>query len=90
MVELAEHILDMKAASFAPTSFQDRYETALKALTKRKAAGKKIVPVEPASKSDNVVSLMDALRKSLGNGKRAKGGTAPRKRGKTHARGRAA
>jgi Ku protein len=72
MVELAEHILDMKAAHFDPTDFRDRYETALKALVKRKAAGEKIEEREPPPKPDNVVSLMDALRRSLSHGKSQK------------------
>lgn len=70
MVELASHILDTKAAHFSPGKFKDQYETALKALVKRKAAGKTIKSPEPEEKSDNVINLMDALRASLkGNGK---------------------
>src|SRR3954464_6728472 len=40
MIELATHILDSKAEHFDPSKFKDEYETALKALVKRKAAGK--------------------------------------------------
>jgi Ku protein len=69
MVDLAGHILDTKAAHFDPTKFKDRYEDALKALIKRKAAGKKIEPAEAPPKPSNVVSLMDALRRSLAGGK---------------------
>jgi DNA end-binding protein Ku len=69
MVQLAEHILDSKASHFDPERFKDRYETALKALVKRKAAGKKIEAAEPPPKPGNVVSLMDALRQSLSQGK---------------------
>jgi len=36
-----------RAAHFDPAKFKDRYETALNALVKRKAAGKKIEPAEP-------------------------------------------
>src|SRR6187455_575470 len=42
MVELAGHILRTKAAHFDPSKFKDEYETALKALVKRKASGKTI------------------------------------------------
>jgi DNA end-binding protein Ku len=70
MVELASHILDSKAAHFDPSKFKDEYENALKALVKRKAAGKPIKSAPRAEKSDNVVSLMDALKQSL-NGKKA-------------------
>src|SRR4030088_2001139 len=74
MVELASHILDSKAEHFDPSKFKDEYEMALKALVKRKAAGKPVKVVEREEKSDNVVSLMDALQQSLkgkGSAKRA-------------------
>ncbi|WP_315755250.1 MULTISPECIES: Ku protein [unclassified Bradyrhizobium] len=71
MVELAGHILQTKAAHFDPSAFKDQYETALKALVKRKASGKPIKLPEPEERPDNVVSLMDALKQSL-NGKSGK------------------
>ena len=66
MLQLAGHILDTKAAHFEPGKFKDRYETALRKLIERKAAGKKIEPAAPPEKPDNVINLMDALRQSLG------------------------
>ncbi len=81
MVELASHILDSKAAHFDPSKFKDEYENALKTLVKRKAAGKTIKVAEPEEKSDNVISLMDALKQSLKGGKgAAKGRHAPTRR----------
>ena len=74
MVDLAVHILDSKASHFDSSKFKDQYETALKALVKRKAAGKTIKMPEKAEAPDNVISLMDALKQSL------KGGKAPAKR----------
>jgi Ku protein len=65
MVELAGHILDTKAAHFDPSKFKDEYETALKALVRRKAAGKPIAAAEHEGQPSNVVNLMDALQKSL-------------------------
>jgi len=65
MVELAGHILETKAAHFDPSKFKDDYETALKALVRRKAAGKPIKAAEPEERPSNVVSLMDALKQSL-------------------------
>jgi len=65
MIELASHILDSKASHFDPSKFKDEYENALKAMVKRKAAGKPMKAPERAEKRDNVVSLMDALRGSL-------------------------
>ncbi|GKQ54691.1 Ku protein [Bradyrhizobium sp. Ce-3] len=70
MIELASHILDSKAAHFDPTKFKDEYETALKALVRRKAAGKPIKAAAREEKPSNVVNLMDALQQSLKSGKR--------------------
>ena len=65
MVELASHILDTKAAHFDPSKFKDEYENALKALVRRKAAGKPVKVAEREEKPDNVINLMDALKQSL-------------------------
>ncbi|SEC83835.1 Ku protein [Bradyrhizobium erythrophlei] len=65
MIELAGHILDSKAAHFDPSKFRDEYETALKALVRRKAAGKPIKAAAREEKPSNVVNLMDALKQSL-------------------------
>jgi DNA end-binding protein Ku len=65
MIELASHILDTKAAHFDPSKFKDQYETALKALVARKAAGKPVKAAEPEERPSNVINLMDALKQSL-------------------------
>lgn len=65
MIELASHILDSKAAHFDPSKFKDEYETALKSLVKRKAAGKPVEVAEREERPSNVISLMDALQQSL-------------------------
>jgi DNA end-binding protein Ku len=94
MVDLAVHILDSKSSKFDPEKFEDKYETALKKLIKRKAAGKTIeIPEreEPAAESAN---LMDALRQSLGRrptarrkraGARRTAARAPRRRARRRA-----
>ncbi|MGM4932471.1 Ku protein [Tardiphaga sp. 619_E2_N8_5] len=69
MIDLAVHILDSKASHFDPSKFKDEYETALKTLVKRKAAGKPVKVVEKEEKPDNVINLMDALKASLKGGK---------------------
>jgi DNA end-binding protein Ku len=64
MLALAEHIVGSKVGHFDPDEFDDEYESALKQLIRRKQSGKPIEgPREP--QPTNVVSLMDALRKSL-------------------------
>jgi DNA end-binding protein Ku len=77
MVELAVHILDSKASHFDASKFKDEYEGALKALVRSKASGKE-VRIEKKEKSDNVISLMDALQQSLKGGKTAKAAAAKR------------
>jgi Ku protein len=66
MVDLATHILDSKTAKFDPEKFEDKYETALKKLIKRKAAGKTIEVPEREEPTEEAANLMDALRQSLG------------------------
>lgn len=89
MIDLAAHILDTKAAKFDPAKFKDKYEIALKALVKRKASGKTIeVPVEK-ERETNVIDLMDALKQSLGQGKKpAATKSSARKRGRAAPRSR--
>jgi DNA end-binding protein Ku len=89
MVELAGHILDSKAAHFDASKFKDEYETALKALVKRKAAGKTIKTPAPEARPSNVVNLMDALKQSL-KGKRAAKAARGSSARRTHAQRRPA
>lgn len=86
MVALAAHILDSKAAHFDPSKFKDEYEDALKALVRRKAAGKPIKLPEPEERRDNVVSLMDALKQSLKGRSAQKRGTSSARRRTSHRR----
>jgi DNA end-binding protein Ku len=71
MLELAEHILETKKGDFEPAAFEDHYETALVELLKKKQKGFKPPRVsEQANVPQNVINLMDALRKSVQSGKR--------------------
>ncbi|HEY5818663.1 MAG TPA: Ku protein [Mesorhizobium sp.] len=65
MIDLATHIIEKKTATFDPSKFEDKYEDALLELIKAKQAGKKPPVVKPAERPSNVVSLFDALKKSL-------------------------
>lgn len=66
MLDLARHIVNQKAARFDPDKFEDHYETALVDLINQKRAGKTIRPKE-RPKGENVIDLMEALRKSVGS-----------------------
>jgi DNA end-binding protein Ku len=65
MLELAQHILDTKAADFNPATFVDRYEDALTELLKRKQAGLPQKREVEQAQPRNVVNLMDALKRSI-------------------------
>ena len=67
MLDLARHIVNQKAGHFEPARFEDQYETALLDLINQKRAGKPIAAKE-RPRGENVVDLMDALRKSIGGG----------------------
>jgi DNA end-binding protein Ku len=67
MLDLARHIVNQKAGHFEPEKFEDQYETALLELISQKRAGKPIAAKE-RPRGENVVDLMDALRKSIGGG----------------------
>ena len=72
MLDLAKHIVTQKAADFEPEKFEDHYEQALTELINAKRSGKTIGP-KPRPKGENVVDLMDALKKSLASEAPAKG-----------------
>src|SRR6201992_1018939 len=65
MLDLAKHIVNQKSGAFEPDKFKDHYEDALVDLINSKRAGKPITPKE-RPRGENVVDLMDALRKSVG------------------------
>jgi DNA end-binding protein Ku len=74
MLELATHIVETKRGKFEPDKFEDRYESALKDLLKKKQRGEKIEKPKERAPS-NVVNLMDALRRSV----QAERASSPRK-----------
>src|SRR3982075_4294499 len=65
MLDLARHIVNQKAGHIEPDKFEDQYETALIDLINQKRAGKPITAKARPS-GENVVDLMEALRRSVG------------------------
>ena len=65
MLDLAKHIVNQKSGSFEPEKFEDHYETALIDVINQKRAGKPIRSKE-RPRGENVVDLMEALRRSVG------------------------
>ena len=65
MRDLAHVIIEKKAGHFAPGDFTDRYEDAVVQLIRAKQAGMPAKAPEQPPRASNVVSIMDALRKSI-------------------------
>jgi DNA end-binding protein Ku len=99
MLDLAKHIVNQKTAPFEPEKFEDHYENALVELINQKRAGKTIAH-KPRPRGDNVVDLMDALKRSISaenaprekrtrkppSGKKPPKQQVPKKAGKSHRR----
>jgi len=65
MLDIAEKIIEQQEADFDPSQFDDRYETALRDLIKKKQKGKTVTEEEPPPADEKVIDLMDALKRSL-------------------------
>jgi DNA end-binding protein Ku len=61
---LAKYIVTSKASDFEPSKFEYHYEAALAELINAKRYGKTI-GAKPRPRGENVVDLMDALKKSI-------------------------
>jgi DNA end-binding protein Ku len=67
MVALARQLIDRQSATYDPSDIEDRYETRLRAMIDAKLNGEGIEDEEAAELDrSNVVDLMAALKKSLG------------------------
>jgi DNA end-binding protein Ku len=69
MIDLAVQLVDKKSGAFDAKKFEDHYGSALKELVREKMKGHTVVAQEverPAG--GNVVDLMEALRRSVGEG----------------------
>jgi DNA end-binding protein Ku len=84
MLKLAEHILQTKAADFEPAHFVDHYEEAVVDMLKKKQAGLPVPREHAAPRPQNVVNLMDALRRSIAQEKAA---STPPKKGRKRIQG---
>jgi DNA end-binding protein Ku len=68
MVQLAKQLIGRQSGRYDPSDLEDRYETRLRALIDAKLKGEGIEEEDEAEQPDrgNVVDLMAALKKSLG------------------------
>src|SRR6201747_2559213 len=79
MLDLAKHIVQQKSGHFEPAKFEDHYEAALTELINKKRNGERIASAAKPVSIDNVISLMDALKRSIsGKPAAAKAEAAPK------------
>jgi DNA end-binding protein Ku len=85
LLDMASMLIERKAGEFDPKEFHNRYVDALHRLIeeKQKKKGEKIIEDPdadaPPPKGSNVIDLMAALKKSLGDEKKAKAAAKPKK-----------
>jgi non-homologous end joining protein Ku len=65
MLQLAEHILETKTEDFDPAYLEDRYRSVLVEKLREKHAKMPMKRAASAPSRQNVISLMDALKRSL-------------------------
>ena len=68
MIDIAARIIEQQEGPFDPSEFNDRYEDALRALIKEKEKNNGRIAKVEAPKEAEVIDLMEALRRSLGEG----------------------
>lgn len=78
LLDVATQLIERKSAPFDASAFQDHYAAALKDLIARKLKDDKTPRAsadegDSASDGENVVDLLDALKKSLKTGKKTSG-----------------
>jgi DNA end-binding protein Ku len=73
MVQLAKQLIDRQTTTYDPSDLEDSYETRLRAMIDAKLKGEGIDISEPEEPDrSNVIDLMAALKKSLGESSEAK------------------
>ena len=87
LLDMASMLIERKAGKFDPSEFHNRYVDALHELIKekQKAKGEKVIQDpdadEPPPRGSNVVDLMAALKRSLGNAEETGGKAANENKG---------
>ena len=78
MVALAVQLIDRQTAKFQPGDMEDRYEARLREVIQAKLDGAEVSVPEEEEDHGNVVDLMSALRRSLGEPKEPPAKASPR------------
>lgn len=93
MLDLAGELIERKSASFAPEKFKSQYAGALRELIEEKRKSGAVAAAsdeELASRGDNVIDLMEALKKSVGKDKKKSGSGASKGKASTAAKAKSA
>lgn len=81
---IAMQLVEQKKTAFDPSRFEDRYEARLRQLIDAKLEGVELEPEEAEDAAPKVTSLMDALKRSLAEGKGGKSGPSNDNDGSRH------
>jgi DNA end-binding protein Ku len=65
MMKLAQHIIHTKAATFDPAMLEDHYRNALVRILRKKQAKLPTLSEPVAPSRENIINLMDTLRRSI-------------------------
>jgi DNA end-binding protein Ku len=76
-VRLAEQLVESLTSRFKPEAYKDEFQARLKELIDAKLEGKTVAPTPKREKAP-VIDMMEALKRSLGEGRRAAGGAKAR------------
>ena len=75
---MAQQLIGSLQADFEPEKYHDEYRTALEDMIHKKAEGIEVVAPAEAPKPGRAINLMEALKASLEQAKKAEGKAAPR------------
>jgi DNA end-binding protein Ku len=71
--ELARRLVsELSAERFAPDTYHDHYRERLQEIVDRKVAGEEVTSVVPPAETPHVIDLMEALKRSLAEGRPAR------------------
>ena len=76
-MRLAEQLVESLTSRFKPEAYKDEFQARLKELIDAKLEGKAVAPTPKREKAP-VIDMMEALKRSLGEGRRAAGGAKAR------------
>ena len=76
-MRLAEQLVESLTSRFKPEAYKDEFQARLKELIDAKLEGKTVAPTPKREKAP-VIDMMEALKRSLGEGRRAAGGAKAR------------